>query len=141
MRPGLDLNRSHFHRDLGDIQVYGSWYTDDDGETEPCLALLPTARVGKRTTPCCVTLSSAYLYHYPESGHRHLLRTAREFLPKLGFEDSMMMCHKVADAIHSHLLDLIQMPEYFGEAYVAADVEILDPQTGRRYSREVIDHE
>jgi hypothetical protein len=127
-RPVLDLTIRHFTRELGDLTLIGTWYGANIEDSEPVLCLVPTYRilfdgVALRAKPCCVALSSAYLYDEPG----YLLRRAREFSMAMGFEDSMARTHKVASAIYDSLRDLIVMPPrpVLG-SFVGADATITD---------------
>jgi hypothetical protein len=132
-KPVLDLTNRHFTRVLGDITLIGTWYGEDIDESEPVLCLVPTFRVlfdgvALRSKPCCVSLSAAYLYDDP----RYLLARAMEFAQLLGFEDSMQRTHKIAEAIHGSLLDLIAMPPrpVLG-SFAGADATVTD-ESGRQ---------
>lgn len=131
----LDLTHYHFRRELGDIAVYGTWIGADLDDTEPCLVLVAPHRVGHtRSKPACIALSSAYKYDDP----RYLLHAARQFNQGLGFEDTMQRVHRVADLIHSHLLDLIKMPERAPRGSVVAGVaRLTDRDTGRSTEIEI----
>lgn len=135
----LDLTRHNFRRQLGDITLFGAWIGETLDESEPCLVLVPTARhvSYERTKPCCVALSSAYLYDEP----RYLLARAMEFNKAMGFTDSMSHVYKVAEIIHGHLQDLIEMPPKPVErAIEAADAVVIDP-SGRRSSAVIMNYE
>ncbi len=124
----LDLTNKYFERQLGDITVIGTWYGATVEDSEPVICLIPTYRVmfdgvALRAKPCCIALSSAYLYDDP----RYLLQRAMEFSKALGFEDSMSRTNKVAEIIHSSLLDLIKMPPRpVRSTVVGADATITD---------------
>jgi hypothetical protein len=116
-KPAIDLTRFHFMRELGDLVAIGSWiYNDDQEDTEPCLVLLPRYRPPSSVKPCVIALSSAYLYDDP----KYLVRAAKYIAECLGFEDSMTRTHKIADIIHGHLPDLVNMPVDPQEAVVGA---------------------
>ncbi len=139
-KPVLDLTIRHFTRELGDLTIIGAWYGADLDESEPVLVLVPTYRilfdgVAMRAKPCCVALSSAYLYDEPS----YLLARAREFSAAMGFEDSMARTYKIAEAIHGSLRDLIVMPPrpVLG-SFVGADATITDGM-GRQRTVEIID--
>lgn len=127
-KPVLDLNNRHFTRVLGDITLIGTWYGEDLDDSFPVLCLVPTFRVlfdgvALRSKPCCVSLSAAHLYDDP----KYLLARSMEFAQLLGFEDSMSRTHKIAEAIHGSLLDLITMPPrpVLG-SFVGADATVTD---------------
>lgn len=131
----LDLTHHHFKRELGDITVYGTWIGADLDDTEPCLVLVPRHRIGHdRTKPACVALSSAHKYDDP----KYLLMAAQRFNKAMGFEDSMQRVHRVADLIHSHLLDLIKMPPRAPRGSVVAGVaRLTNRDTGRSTEIEI----
>ena len=143
-KPALDLNEYHFTRDLGELTLFGTWITiDEEDGPEPCLAIVRTHHMGRdRIKPCVVVLNDAWRYDDPKSGHRHLLNTAVSFAKVLGYANNMTNVHKVADVIHSHLLDLIKMPPAPGlgeeNRSRGAEVTITDAN-GRRISRELYD--
>ncbi len=134
-KPVLDLTNRAFTRVLGDITLIGTWYGADIDEAFPVLCIVPTFRVlfdgvALRSKPCCVALNSAYLYDDPN----YLLARSMEFSKALGFEDSMTRTHKIAEAIHGSLQDLIQMPPrpVLG-SFVGADATVTD-SSGRQTS-------
>lgn len=137
-RPAIDLTRYHFVRELGDLRLYGTWYTweDDEGwQDEPCLVLVPAHR-RYGVVPCCVALSAAFRYTDP----RHLARMSLEFARTLGFESNLMQnAHRIGGIIHDHLLDLIKMPESPTEAVVGATANV-DFGNGRKRTVEILDH-
>lgn len=139
-RPVLDLTNYAFKRDLGDITLYGTWYGADHDEAEPALVLVPTFRQvmqdgQQRAKPCCIALSSAYRYDDP----RYLAARAMEFSAAMGFEDSMSRTHKIADIIHGHLQDLIELPpKPVRGQYVGADAVMTGPN-GQRRTAEIIE--
>lgn len=135
----LDLTRQHFHRQLGDIAVIGTWLGASVDESEPCLVLVPSRRTlsYERTRPCCIALSSAYLYDDPS----YLLQRSRQFNEALGFTDNMANVHKVATVIYDHLQDLIEMPPRPVErTFVGAEATITD-SSGRKRTAEILDYE
>jgi hypothetical protein len=140
-KPVLDLTNRHFTRELGDITIIGTWYGADIDESVPVLCIVPTYRVlfdgvSLRSKPCCIALSSAHLYDEPA----YLLARAMEFSKALGFEDSMQRTHKIAEAIHGSLLDLIKMPPrpVLG-SYVGADATLTD-EMGRQQTVALHNH-
>lgn len=139
-RPAIDLTRYAWVRELGDIRLYGTWYTwfDDDErewQDEPCLVLMPAVR--HCSTPCVVALSAAFKYTDPA----HLAKVSLIFARQLGFDGTeMSAAHKIGEIIHSHLLDLIKMPENPTEIVVGATASV-DFGNGRKRTVEVLDHE
>lgn len=131
----IDLTRYHFKRDLGDITLFGTWiFNEDQEDTEPCLVLLPRYRLNG-VVPCCIALSAAYKYDSPA----YCVRAARLFARDMGFADSMSTTNKIAEIIHSHLLDLITMPVDPTQTIVVGEVK-LDLGNGRKETHQVVDH-
>lgn len=140
-KPVLDLTNRAFTRELGDITLIGTWYGADIDESVPVLCIVPTYRVlfdgvQLRSKPCCIALSSAHLYDDP----KYLLARSMEFSKALGFEDSMQRTHKIAEAIHGSLLDLIKMPPRpVRGVYVGADATLTD-EMGRQQTVALHNH-
>lgn len=111
-KPALDLTMHTFMRESKELTVFGTWiYDHEEEDHEPCLVLVKTNAVGTdKIVPCVVLLSEAWRYEDPGSGHWHLLMIARKFVKAMGLDDNMTNTHMVADAIHTHLLDLIKLP-------------------------------
>lgn len=105
-RPAIDLTKYHFVREGKGLRIYGTWYYDGE-EEEPCLVV---TRDDLRGKPGVIPLSSAYAYHDPNNGHRHLLTMSKLFNQHLFRSDTMNDVSAVADLIHGSLLDLITMP-------------------------------
>jgi len=105
-RPAIDLTRHAFMREWKDLVIFGSWiHNDDQEDDEPALVIVPRYR-RRGYLPVCIALSAAYKYNSP----KYLARASQQFCHSLGFEDSMANANKIAEAIHSHLLDLLSMP-------------------------------
>lgn len=135
-RPAIDLTRTHFRRDLGDLSIFGTWvHNDDQEDTEPCLVVLPRYRLNG-AVPCVIALSAAFKYNNP----RYLAHASRFFAAQLGFEDEMTTVRKIATLIHDHMLDLLSMPLDPTEAVVIGEASV-DLGDGRRKTVEVLDHE
>lgn len=140
--PVLDLTNRAFTHVLGDLTVIGTWYGDDINECEPVLCLVPTHRINMfdgvsiRSKPCCIALSAAYRYDDP----KYLLSRAMEFSQLMGFGDDMQRTHKIAEAIHGRLQDLIEMPPrpVIG-SFVGADATLTD-ESGRQSTVELHTH-
>lgn len=116
-QPAIDLSRNHFVRPYKDLTVYGTWlWNDDQEDMEPCLVLIPAVR-RNGFIPVCIALSSCFKYDSPI----YLAHACKQFNRDLGFEDSMQNVHKVADAIHSHLRDLLTIPPNPTERVIVAD--------------------
>ena len=136
-QPAIDLSRFHFMRELGDLVVIGTWIMNDDQEdTEPALVLLPRYRKPSSVKPCVVALSAAYLYNDP----KYCVRAAKYIAKALGFEDSMVTTHKIADILHSHLPDLVSMPVDPHTATVVGEA-VVQLGGGRTKTVEILDHE
>lgn len=132
-QPAIDLTRHHFIRPFKDIWVYGSWlFSNDMEDYEPCLVLIPASR--RRFRPAVVALSAAFRY----DDAKYCVRAAMIFNADLGFEDNMANVMKVAEAIHSHLGDLISMPENPTIRQVGADARVTIG--GKTQTLEIFDH-
>lgn len=119
-QPALDLTRHAFMRQYKDLVVFGSWlYNEDQEDHEPCLVILPRYR-RNGFKPACIALSALHLYNSPQ----YMARASRQFNLDLGFEDSMHNSHKVADAIHEHMRDLIMIPPNPVQTVVIGEVTI-----------------
>lgn len=132
-RPAIDLTRFHFVKEFGDLRLFGTWlYLEADDDDEPALVLVPANR---RTgfQPFVVPLSSAYLYTYPRRTAGACLEAARG----LGM-DGTQAAIKIANIIHDHLQDLIEIPENPTEAVVGAYGQISDGH--RTKTVEILDH-
>lgn len=115
----IDLSRHHFKRHWKDLIVFGTWlHNDDQDDLEPCLVIIPAARKGYH--PVCIALSAAFKYNDP----KYCVKAAMLFNRDLGFEDNMQNVFKVSEAIHSHLRDLIVMPESPSIKQVNADARV-----------------
>jgi len=133
-RPAIDLSRTHFKRELGDLALYGTWLWNDDQETEePCLVITSRYNI-KGFRPFVVALSAAWKYNEPG----YLAAVARELAITLG-NDSIVTAHKVATLIADHLHDLLTMPPNPTTAIVVADATIMGTD-GRSISAEIVEH-
>jgi hypothetical protein len=153
IRQALNLEIHHFRQKHGDLEVFGSWYTDEEGLSEPCIVILPTFRsAGRRVTPCVVRLSNAWIYTEEEYG-------TAEQAAKVAFEkaeataiEAMIMaaeldlnpldprnCIRITSIIRDHLGDLLSMPPRPQSALrVAADV-IRTDLDGNQTHAEILD--
>lgn len=130
----INLARNHFMRAAGELVVFGTWiYNDEQEDHEPALVIVPRYR-RSGFKPCCVALSSAWKYNEPA----YLARAAALFVQNLGMDDCMSNAHKVADAIHSHLGDLVSMPPNPTTGVVVADASVI--LDGVRTHIELLDH-
>lgn len=134
-KPAIDLTRHHFMRELGDLVIFGTWiYNEDIEDTEPALVVMPRYRPPSSVVPCVVALSAAYLYNDP----KYCVNAAKGIAKALGFEDSMNTTHKIADILHSHLPDLVSMPNDPSVGVVIAD-GIIDSGDGTKKSVELLE--
>ena len=133
-KPAIDLSRHSFMRPWKDLVVFGTWlFNDDQEDEEPCLVLVPRYRRAG-FLPVVIALSSAYKYNSP----KYLAHAARIFCKSLDLEDSLGEANKVAEAIHSHLQDLLTMPVSPTTAIVVADAVVTID--GKRRVIEVSDY-
>lgn len=132
-RPAIDLTRHHFVKEYGDLRLYGTWlYREEDDDDEPALVLVPANR-REGFEPFVVPLSSAYLYTYPRRTAVACLEAAKG----LGM-DGIQAASKIANIVHDHLQDLIEIPENPTETVVGAYGQIND---GHRVKTvEILDH-
>jgi len=145
-KPALDLTEYDFVRTFRDLTIYGTWMTvredaESEEEEEPCLVLCHTLSMSTdKLVPCVVLLSEAWRYDDPRSGHHHLLSVARRFVTAMRLNDNMANVHMIADAIHSHLLDLIKIPpkDHEQDRTRGAEATIVGPD-GKRLSIEAYD--
>lgn len=133
-QPAIDLSRNHGGpRPWKDLVIYFTWlWNGDQEDMEPCMVIIPAAR--RRFRPAVVALSAVYKYN----DAKYCVRAAMIFNTDLGFEDNMQNVHKVAEAIHSHLRDLIVMPENPTIKQVNADARV--SIGNKTTSVELIDH-
>jgi hypothetical protein len=134
-RPAIDLTRKAWVRELGEFAIYGTWvFSEDIEDTEPCIVITPRYRtIGFK--PICIALSAAYLYNNP----RYCVHKAREYAHLLGFDDDMSRTRKLAELIHDHLPDLINMPVDPQKAIVVGEAKV--NVGGRMRTVELLDHE
>lgn len=131
----IDLTRSHFRRDIGDMSVYGTWlHNEDQEDTEPCLVVIPRFRT-MGFKPVVIALSAAFRYNDP----RYLARAAGVFATSLGYADDLSTARKIATLVHDHLLDLLNMPVDPQSAVVVGEASV--DIGGRKRTVEVLDYE
>ncbi len=120
-QPAIDLSRTHFFREVGDMCIAGTWIMNDDQEdTEPALVILPRFRPPSSVKPCVIGLSAAFKYDNP----KYLARAAPHIARCLGFEDSMQRANKIATLIHDHIPDLVRMPVDPTQAVVVGEATV-----------------
>lgn len=134
MKPALDLTRHYLMRPYGDLVVVGTWIMNNDQDDyEPCLVVVPRYRkTGFK--PCVVALSVAWKYNEPQ----YLARASQIFTKILGMDDCMSNAHKIGEAIHSHLGDLVKAPPSPTQSIVVADASYTI--NGKSHSAEIFDH-
>lgn len=136
MKPTLDLTRTHFVRPCGELVVIGSWiFNTDQEDYEPCLVVMPRYRKDG-FKPCCVALSASYKY---ATSPAYLAMASKNFARMLGLDDCMSSVHKVGEAIHSHLNDLLKIPPSPTQSIVVADASYTID--GIRRSAEILDYQ
>lgn len=135
VQPAIDLTRHAFVREWKDLCIIGTWlFNNDQEDYEPALVVLPRhRRYGFR--PVVVALSAAFKYNSPQ----YLAHAARKFNADLGFEDSMSNANKVAEAIHSHLGDLVTMPNNPTQKFVVGEASF-DLGGGQKRTIELLDY-
>lgn len=132
-RPAIDLTRHHFVKEYGDLRLYGTWlYREEEDDDEPALVIVPANR-REGFKPFVVPLSSAYLYTYPRRTAAACLEAAKG----LGFDGTQAPL-KIANIVHDHLQDLIEIPENPTEAVVGAYGQINDGHSIKTV--EILDH-
>jgi hypothetical protein len=138
-RHAIDLTRHHFMREWKDLVLFGTWlYNNDQEAEEPALVVMPRHRrvdPGKGIFPVVIALSVAFRYNDP----RYLAQVSRAFAKSLGFSDEIANAHKIAEAIHSHLGDLLKMPVSPTQQIIVADATV--DIGGRKRSIEVVDYQ
>lgn len=134
-QPAIDLSRKHFQRPHADLLVIGTWLWNNDQEShEPCLVILPAVR-RSGYVPVVIALSACFRYDSP----KYLLHACIAFNKALGFEDNAQNVHKLADAIHGHLRDLLTIPPNPTTAVVVADATV--SSGGKSKTMEVVEHQ
>lgn len=127
----LDLSLQHFHRQVGDLTVTGTWVGTD--ELEPAIVIQPAYR---RAKPCIIALSAAYKYDDP----RYLAHSARAFGRIMDLTDDMATTARLADLIHESLPDLLKIPPAPTTERVVGEVEV-QAADGSRTSFDMIVNE
>lgn len=122
-------------REWKDLVVFGSWlHNEDQEDDEPCLVIVPRYRQ-HGYMPVVIALSAAYRYNSP----KYLAQASRQFCKSLDFEDSISNCNKIAEAIHSHLLDLLKMPVSPTSSIVIGEANMVMGDGSKR-KVEIMDH-
>lgn len=128
IRPCLDLARNAWKQRHGDIDVYGTWYWDEDDRTwVPCLALVPVTTVlhFERVRPCIVPVDHAWAWSEEQGGWEYVAQTALTFAQALRLPPDVGGVIRVASLVREHLEDLVKRipprPSDDEEMIVAAD--------------------
>ena len=127
----LDLSLQHFHRQVGDLAVTGTWVGTD--ELEPAIVIQPAYRKAK---PCIIALSAAYKYDDP----RYCAQAARAFGQIMGLSDDMATTARLADLIYESLPDLLRIPPAPTAERVVGEVDV-QAADGSRTTFDMIIHE
>lgn len=140
-KPVLDLSLSAWERVQGDVTVIGTWILTTE---RPVLALVPTRRKrdADRISPCLIPIDMAYLWDEYTGDPVHCAQATFEFAKSLGFNefDPINMV-RLTSIIRDHLGDLLTMgPMPTTEKAVAADVIMVDRDSGKTVEAEVVDH-
>jgi len=132
----LDLNVWHFRQNHGDIEVFGTWY-NDDGQYEPCLALLPAfRRRGLELWPCIVRLGTISIYSEEIGDPVAALHESVAISERLGLGNPA----RVVTILRGHLYDLMTIPPRPMEHLsVAAEITRTDRATGDVSHAEIMD--
>ena len=142
LRPVLDLTVSAWVKQHGDIQVFGTWYLDVDGEAPwPCMVLVPAFKSMQHSyAPCVVSLDLAWIWDEPPRGDPEFaMETAMSFCDSLGLSVNFKNCTRVASIIRDHLGDLLAIPPRPKSLeQVVADGLVTDEQ-GRQHHKEIVD--
>lgn len=140
-RPILDLAYSHFRHVVGGIEVFGTWFGE---ENEQCLVLLPANRLGlDGLNPVIIPLSSVWKYH---EANFDMPFIRHEFLPA-ACAMLRLNPHSKSDrmailrAIATHYDDLMRIPPRPQDGRrVVADAISVNSETGETTSAEISDH-
>lgn len=116
----LDLTKTHFTQQHGDITVHGSWYGE---QQKPCLVLVPSFRMGfEKVTPCIVPLESAWAWSEEEGEPRHTVQMALQFASCLGLDGfNRFTLMRILTIVRDHLGDLMKIPPKPHDFAVVAD--------------------
>jgi len=142
IRPALDLTKYAFRQQHGDITVFGTWWLDEDDGWVPCLALVPTFRMGHDGyMPAVVPMDHAWAWSEESGDPRYAAVTSAKFAAGLGFPVDHFSCFRIASIIREHLEDSIKRipPRPTDHQSVAADVLLIDKSTGRERHAEIKD--
>lgn len=128
IRPCLDLTRNAWKKNHGDLDVYGTWYWDeDDSQWVPCLAIVPAAVVlhFERVVPCLVPIDHAWAWSEEEGGWDYVASTAIHFCSALRMQPDAKSVFRIVDLVRNHLEDLLKRiparPKDDDELTVTAD--------------------
>jgi len=141
IRQVLDLTKSHFRQEHGDITVYGTWWLGDKEGAWPCLVLVPTFRVLLPTcAPCVVSLDLAWIWSEEHGSPEFAADTAMSFAQSLGLGTEPRNVFRVAGIIRDHIGDLLTIPPRpTVEQQAVGDILITDKQSGKTRHAEIKD--
>lgn len=138
MISALDLTRHAFLIPKGELVLLGTWLHWEglagQNESEPALVIVPRYRKSG-FKPAVVALSAAFKYSSPE----YCAWASKEFAMNLGM-DSASTAHLIGELIHSHLDDLLKMPNSPTETIVVGEARIHDGVLGGK-TVEIVDHD
>lgn len=128
----------------GDITVFRTWLRMVDS-WQACLVLVPSTIFisNERVVPCVVPLSTAYKWAEETGDFGECLITAGHFCANIGFnpmnkKNPMKIVSIIRDLL-GELVTIPPRPEHAPERVVAAEMEVIDNQTGKVKEIEVED--
>ncbi len=134
----LDLSISHFRRRYGDVEVFGTWLRTT---REPVLVFAPAIRRASRAwRPAVIRLNNTWIYTEELGDPEAAARECFAIADALGADPDMRTCMKLLGIIRSCIDDLLKMPPApTSTRVVAADILMIDRNTGRETHAEVLD--
>jgi hypothetical protein len=144
IRPCLDLARNAWKKRHGDLDVYGTWYWDeDDRQWVPCLAIVRAHSVlhRDRSRPCLIPVDHAWAWSEEQGGWEYVAKTAVAFADALGMPANVASVMRIAGLIREHIEDLVKRvpprPHDDQEMKVVADA--ISTVNGRSKHTEIAD--
>ena len=134
----LDLTKNHGTRTFGDITVFMTWH---GSKQEPCIVLMPTAKIGhENVVPCVVALSTAWAWAEETGDGRHCARWSLMFAKWLGFNPhNVNDVMRITSVVRNCLGDLLTIPPRPNEKVVVADA-IRTDEYGRQHHSEIVEN-
>lgn len=132
----LDLTKSHFRRQYGNLTLYGSWFGK---KRSPVLVLLPANREHfSNATPCVIPLASAYKWAGDPDFALDNAHDSFRFALALNLDaHNPFTLSRITTIIRDNIGDLLLMPPYpESERAVVADATITDVD-GRTRDNEI----